>query len=69
VNASNTAQNNPTENRRWCDFDDAGIGATGNPDNVGKSRSNLPQGDRRKIIRRFRRLRRLILKRLVGFPF
>ena len=35
VNASNTAQNNPTEKRRWRDFDDAGIGATGNPDNVG----------------------------------
>src|SRR5580765_8328426 len=35
VNASNTAQNNPTEKKRWRDFDDAGIGATGNPDNVG----------------------------------
>jgi hypothetical protein len=35
VNASNTAQNNPTEKRRWREFDDAGIGATGNPDNVG----------------------------------
>ncbi len=35
VNASNTAQNNPTEKRRWRNFEDAGIGATGNPDNVG----------------------------------